>query len=274
MKNTLLIAFCLWQSLCISPGYGQSGFAVSYQQNAAVSDKVGNPRNSTVFYFPAERFIDSVADNRRVPKEKITASMLTDTNYIVWSDSIVLERYIRAQNDTFKLKWFSYDLFRLNEPVLYNYPLQKEVYRLTWLRSFHPPVVVRLEKEGNRVTLITKVLKRMPEYPGYSYTDRDGTTRLADTTSAIPFKVNTSRSVSEGVYEQFIQLLTQHRLLNTSPLGVRYSFGGDGSNWILEAHRPEGYYFVTRWSPRDETPLRLIGDYLLNVSDAKDERRY
>jgi hypothetical protein len=254
--------------------YAQTDFRVPYRQDSTISDPLGKPAQSSTLYFPPEKFIDSSYVWVLVPKERVTQSMFTDSNYAVLPDSLVLERQIRTRIDTFKLNWFSYYLNRLQEPVLYNYPLRKEVYRLTWLRSFHPPVVVRLEKEGAKIRIITKVLSRIPELPGYRYSDAQGNVRLSDTSSAVPFKINTAKNVSKQVYQEFIRLLTQERVLSLSPLGFRDRIGTDGSNWILETHRPEGYFFITRWTPEPTEALRVVGDYLLNLSDAKDERRY
>jgi hypothetical protein len=48
--------------------------------------------------------------------------------------------------DTFINQWYSKMLFALGEPVVSNYHGDKEIYRFTWLRTFHHPVSVRLEK--------------------------------------------------------------------------------------------------------------------------------
>ena len=46
--------------------------------------------------------------------------------------------------DTFVNQWYSKMLFSLKEPVLSNYQGQKEIYRFTWLRTFHHPISVKL----------------------------------------------------------------------------------------------------------------------------------
>ncbi|QJW89115.1 hypothetical protein HNV11_06780 [Spirosoma taeanense] len=253
---------------------GQPDFRIPYKRSPLISSEAGKPVNAATWYFPAERFIDSTYQMERVPKERITPSMRTDPKYTVMFDTLILERRIQTRVDTFRLKWFSYYLFRLGEPVLSNYPLPKEVYRLTWIRSFHPPVVVRLEKEGNKVQLITKVLSRIPELPGHRYMDQAGNLHITDTSVTIPFRIDSRRPVSLNTFNRFRQLLQEQNALAISPLGFRNSFGTDGSEWILETHRPDGYYFVVRWTPEPTDPLRVLGDYLLNLSDAKDEKRY
>jgi len=59
--------------------------------------------------------------------------------------------------DTFVTEWYSKMLFALQEPVLRNYQGDKEIYRFTWLRTFHHPISVRLEKQNNIIKLFVKV---------------------------------------------------------------------------------------------------------------------
>ena len=270
MLRHLLLLVTVWPLF----GNGQSPFRVPYQQSLTISNQAGEPVDSVTWYFPADRFIDSTRANFRVPKEQVTDAMRTNTTYVFLPDDRVIERRIVARVDTFRLKWFSYYLYRLQEPVLSNYPLGKEIYRLTWLRSFHPPVVIRMEKEGNRVRLTTKILSRTPELPGHRYADRDGSIHLTDTSIDIPFRRNTTKKIPKAVYDEYMRLLREQRALFISPLGFRDSLGSDGSEWILETHRPDGYYFIVRWSPEQTDPVRALGEYLIDLSDAKKEKRY
>src|SRR5687767_3485207 len=73
------------------------------------------------------------------------------------SDSSTLYFNLKPQQDTtpnaldsFVNEWYSQMLFALHEPVLKDYQGEMEIYRFTWLRSFHNPAVVRVEKKGDR----------------------------------------------------------------------------------------------------------------------------
>ncbi|GAB4056420.1 hypothetical protein [Spirosoma litoris] len=222
------------------------------------------------WYFPPEKFIDSSLTRVRVPKDQVTESMRTDPNYYFLPGELVLASRVKTRIDTFKLNWFSYDLYKLREPVLSNFPLEKEVYRFTLLRSFHPPVVISLEKKGDKIRLYSKVARKMPEFPGRNYMSRNGKIHIADSTSQIPFKVNKSKRLSKATYDEFIQLMMSLKVLYSSPLGFSKVLGTDGSELILETHRPDGYYFLVRWSPNLDQPIRIIGNYLLNLSDAHE----
>ncbi len=266
----LLIIWVIWP-LC---GYGQSPFRVPYRQSPILSNSAGQPLNSSTWYFPAELFVDSTFYRIPVSKEEVNDSMRTNANYEFLPGGWVNKREVVARMDTFRLNWFSYFLYKLGEPVLYNYPLGKEVYRLTWIRSFQPPVIVRMEKDGNHVRLTTKLLSQIPRLPGNRYFGPDGKNHQTDPFDAIPFRINQVKRLSKAFYKEYTRLLMEQHVLFLSPLGFSDASGTDGSEWILETHRPEGYCFITRWSPKETEALRVLGDYLLDLSDAKGEERY
>ncbi|WP_042892161.1 hypothetical protein, partial [Anaplasma marginale] len=95
-----------------------------------ISNVLGEPATSSTFYFPLEHFIDTLN--------------FFDTTII--------------QLDTFSVRWFSEQLHFMDEPILYNYFLDKQIYRLTWLRSFHPDIVLRFENRNGEIALIQKKL--------------------------------------------------------------------------------------------------------------------
>ena len=68
-------------------------------------------------------------------------------------------RYDSINNavDTFRNQWFSHFLFRMKEPIIHEYKGSMEIYRFTWLRTFHHPVVLRLEKKEDSARLMSKV---------------------------------------------------------------------------------------------------------------------
>jgi len=61
----------------------------------------------------------------------------------------------------------SYMYFKLNEPILFNYFLNKDIYRLTIHRPFDVPIVIRVENDGKKIKLISKRLNKDIWYPFY-----------------------------------------------------------------------------------------------------------
>ena len=58
-------------------------------------------------------------------------------------------------------EWLQTQLKDLNEDCLYNKELKQNsiIYRFTWLRSFHHPIAIRIEKTENEIMLYWKVGK-------------------------------------------------------------------------------------------------------------------
>jgi hypothetical protein len=151
--------------------------------------------------------------------------------------------------DTFVNQWYSKMLFTLKEPILSNYHGKKEIYRFTWLRTFHHPVSVRVENQGNISKLFSKVCNGASGYgPGQL---------IFDTTisiSADEYKLLTMKVDSIN----FWSMKTEQR----------DEVGNDGSEWIIEAVKNNKYHMVTRWSPSEERQVnfRSVGEYLISLS--------
>ncbi len=156
--------------------------------------------------------------------------------------------------DTFVNTWYSKMLFALKEPILYDYRGDKEIYRFTWLRTFHHPVSVRIEKQNNSIRLFAKVCKGAGGYEPGSI--------IIDTTISIATNEWTALK-NKIVDTHFWQLKTEER----------EDSGKDGSEWIIEAIEENKYHMVTRWTPSIDRQVnfRIIGEYLLSLSKIKIE---
>ncbi len=150
--------------------------------------------------------------------------------------------------DTFVNLWYSNYLSEFKEPYLYNYRGNDEIYRFTWLRSFHNPVVIRFQKQGNDHDLTTK---EMTDYDGY-----------------IPNKtiVNSVRCLGNaewGEWELKINRLNfwQQPTHDPEPRPM------DGAEWILEANIKGKYHFTTRTMP--DNNYQETCKYLLRLSGLK-----
>ena len=186
---------------------------------------------------------DNKFDTLPLPVDSATFYFKTKPN---WQDTT------RDALDTFVNSWYSHMLFALKEPVLNDYKGGKEIYRFTWLRSFHHPAVVRLEKQGDIVRLFSKVCSGAGGYePGKIIFDTSFnlTHKQVDT---INVKLDSAN---------FWMLQTESRD-NT---------GTDGSEWIIEVFKDNKYHMAVRWTPDKGTTFRNIGNYLLSISQIKNE---
>ncbi len=156
--------------------------------------------------------------------------------------------------DTFKNYWYSKMLFGLKEPVISGYQGVKEIVRFTWLRTFHHPVSVRVEKQNNVIRLFAKASNGAGGFePGNICFD-----------STINMSINEWKILDHQLKNtNFWQLSTQS---NSDE-------GKDGSEWIIEAVKENKYHLVTRWYAGDEQNdyYKVIGKYLLQLSKMKEE---
>jgi hypothetical protein len=134
--------------------------------------------------------------------------------------------------DQIKDYWYATYLTALRErPLGCNSSGSAEVYRFTWLRTFHHPVVISLEHDlKGRWLMHTKVSSGAGGYePGILGLDlvrsmsSDYTRQLRDTMSVNSTFWNTAAQDS--------------------------SVGFDGAEWIIESRVGDNYHSVGRWSP-------------------------
>ena len=159
-----------------------------------------------------------------------------------WKDSI------NDALDTFVNTWYSKMLFALKEPVLKDYHGNKEIYRFTWLRSFHHPVSIRLERQRDIVKLFTKVSRGAGGYEPLEL--------ISDNTRDITFQEYS---------------LLQEKINDTKfwDLPAEMQDGSnDGAEWIIEIVKDNKYHLVTRNTPFEERHgnFRIIGEYLILLS--------
>ncbi len=149
--------------------------------------------------------------------------------------------------DTSLNKWYSKALIDMKEPNMYTTKSDDEIYRFTWLRSFHNPIAIRFKKHNNTYTLCTKELL---DYQGY-----------------IPqeIKVNTEEEMTVEEWEKFkskIDYLNFWRIISNDPFPRPH----DGAEWILEGFSKNKYHFIARTSPEDKN-YRDCCRYLLSLTN-------
>ena len=156
--------------------------------------------------------------------------------------------------DTFINQWYSKMLFKMKEPVLSSYKGDKEIYRFTWLRTFHHPVAVRLEKQNNIIRLFSKVCNGAGGYePGQLIFD-------------------TTLNVTNDQYKSLTQKMDNINFWNLKT-EQRDEDGNDGSEWIIEAVKDNKYHMVTRWTPSEgrQGNFRSVGEFLVSLSKISND---
>lgn len=167
--------------------------------------------------------------------------------------SILTDTSFHTGHDTFMNAWFSKHLYAMNEPILSTQQNTEEVFRFTWLRTFHHPVIVRLVKTADKYLLYWKSSTGAGGYkPGVLYIDK-------------------FRELDQKTWNSFT---VKYNAVNFKAMNTNEaSFGTDGAMWIFEAGKGANYHMVYRHGPREELAYRECCLYLLSLTDMKIRRR-
>lgn len=148
----------------------------------------------------------------------------------------------------FVVSWYSGQLKAMDEPVLKDIQ-NGEVYRFTWLRTFHNPITIRLTKKENEINLTWKQCDGAGGYsPGKLTIDK-------------------SKKLSQNDWETFLNMLREIDYWNL-PTNEPDVMGCDGAQWILEGVNEGRYHVVDRWTPRN-TDFSKVCMYLLDLTNLK-----
>jgi hypothetical protein len=178
------------------------------------------------FYFPVSRFID------------------LDEN---WKYSYQTDVLRATDMATFVLGWYSGQLRALNEPLIFDLK-SDTIYRFTWLRTFHHPVAIRVQKSKDKILLTWKMSDGAGGYsPGKLIIDE--TTEL-----------------SSAEWNEFQKLLDKIEYWTMPTNEQSDIMGTDGSQWIIEGVQNGKYNVVDRWTPRNSS-YQELGMFLINLTD-------
>jgi hypothetical protein len=147
--------------------------------------------------------------------------------------------------------WYSEQLAAAEEPSLYRASQRPrradaQTIRFTWLRSFHSPVMVRIE--GARAQGYQLIAKELSGAGGYE-----------------PGKVarTVNRRLNADEARRLNEMLARTRLFALPAKDCL--MGCDGASWLFESVDGNGYHFLDRWTPEDG-PVKDMGMFLLGLS--------
>ena len=153
-----------------------------------------------------------------------------DSNQNYYPYEVFTDTSIYKGSDKFLVNWFSEHLFAMREPLLFNKKTEKESYRFLWLRTFHNPIAIRIEKNGTDIRLYWKQCDGAGGYePG-------------------KLILNKSKKLTAAHWNTFTSKIDAIDFWNAK---VNDNGGNDGSEWILEGATPTHYNVIYRWSPRN-----------------------
>jgi hypothetical protein len=151
-----------------------------------------------------------------------------------------------AGDDAFRRHWYSKHLAAMEEPSLSCGPLDAtESYRFLWLRTFHPPVAVRVSWAAGRGEIVAVLLDGAGGYEPGKESKR------------------VRRAVTRPEWET-LRDATERSRFWTSPTGEQTNeIGLDGAQWIVEGRRGGRHHVVDRWSPDEGGAHRALARALV-----------
>lgn len=153
-------------------------------------------------------------------------------------------------SDDFRNNWYGKHLKSMNEPLVANTENKgKEVYRFLWLRTFHHPIAIRVERTNGEISLFAK------EDRGAGGYEPRGIIK------------DYKRQITEDEWCKFLSLVDESDYWR---LGEEESAGFDGARWVLEGVKEGRYHLVDRWTPQSGK-YREACLYLLKLSELKVE---
>lgn len=158
-------------------------------------------------------------------------------------------KVLGVESALFHLNWYSSHLYALSEPVLSD-SLPTKVFRFTWLRSFHNPIVIGLERSNDSISVYWKVNDGAGGYE--------------------PGKIieNSSKTLTIKEWEDYVASINSIDFWNLPTMETRI-FGTDGAQWILEGKELGKYHVVDRWSGG---AIEKVCLKLLELTDLKIEQ--
>lgn len=191
-----------------------------------------------ITYFPEVTFCYSKSDSLIMNKIE------DDFERVVYATENfkTLPHILKNQYDTSIVKRYSRVLSRFEEPILYDNDQIVEVYRFLWLRSFHNPMVFRIEKNKNYY-LIRK---------GLDLRAKPQTIYINDT---IILSNSDAKKLNSKILKMNFFKMNNNVLKGTV----------DGSRWVIEIKNSNQYNAVARFSPKN-SELYELGKYILNLS--------
>jgi hypothetical protein len=223
------LAYLKYPIIQLSYYLGDTRAAMLYENQEFKADtNINRIPNEGHFYFPIDRFIE-LEENWKT----------TYSVNVVW----------RMNMATFVLEWYSKHLRALKESAIFNRD-NDTIYRFTWLRTFHQPVVIRVQKQNDEFELTWKMSDGAGGYsPGKIIVDK-------------------TKKLSKSEWAKIQELISESKFWEMATIEQSDVIGYDGSRWIIEGFRDEKYTVVDRWTPQD-TDYQKLGLYLISLTDLK-----
>lgn len=173
-----------------------------------------------------------------------------------WQCDFTVDYLFEIESGKRTANWLEIQLNDLQESCLFDAEVSSNttIYRFTWLRSFHNPISIRIEKIGNKIELYWKVGKGAGGYEPIGL-KKEGKKKF---------------STKEWIeFEKLIKVSNFESLPNEIYIPMT-----DGATWTLERKNQESFKAHNTNSPSKEISNACL--YLLDLTNIKvnDDDRY
>ncbi|KGO88537.1 hypothetical protein Q765_01110 [Flavobacterium rivuli WB 3.3-2 = DSM 21788] len=212
-----------------------------------------SPKHRLLIYFPIKQ-LECILRKSSVHKKPVEVNNYFQPGHFAnlsenWECDFSKDLLYEVESSFEHDKWLSEQLKDLKEISLYKKQVLDdiEIYRFTWLRSFHNPIALRIEKSNNDVTLYYSIGKGMGGY------------------KPIGLKKRGSKKLTLTEWDNFVKLLSNGNYRELP--NYDSTLMTDGAVWLLEYKTHDTYE-----AKADNNPGKNIYNsciYLLRISGIK-----
>ena len=210
---------------------------------------------ATTIFVTCQSNHKDITESVAIASAKFSDRVYRDSNEFYFPMEVFRDTSLYVGRDTFINSWYSEQLFAMREPILYLENGSNEIYRFTWLRTFHNPIAIRIEKNGHDYILFWKQCSGAGGYePGN-------------------IEVSTQRVISKVQWDKFKSKVHTLNFWNMNT-NEGETLGTDGSRWILEGKEANKYHVVDRWTPNEKSNFYRCCDFLIQLTDLNVNNKY
>lgn len=248
---------------------------IAYTMDRWISDSAGRAHYAKEMYFPRDRFVDSLDDYQ-------------DDSAISWViDAAYWEEYLRYPLKSIpyprKLcsrieysvpgdinEMLSYGLFKLGEPILYNYYLGTPMLRVSGVLHGVFSLSIFTDADGKTV-MVTKALRnlKLPDWSIYVVTDSLQPDSAGQANQVV---VNDTMVLSDSIVRDIQAQIQLARLPELNHLEPQISKFGNRI-FAIETHTPQGYDFSIRYQLPRFTSISNLVRSLVSISNLPAEMK-
>jgi len=249
---------------------GQNSYEIKYKGDSKVSDKKGKPNNVETNYLPiilsqhTRHYMISDGKTRWID-EKDLEIFSTEFGKENIKDSLFYNGIMESDQ-----KWYSRYLYEFEEPVLYNYYLGHDIIRLTYLRAFDKPIMIKLSRQDDSASLNIKMLNNQIDSKILNDIFHGNYKTISDPKRLTELQENRNLKIDKSTFLHLDSLIQDTKIKDEIPDNNNIK-GQDGSDLLLEIHSSNGYYYIKRMNPRNDSAIWSIANFLIKTSKTTEK---